>query len=117
MTNMNVEDITHYSKRTQAGNINKAGTSYDELTSKVENNSIADVKGKVPVNVTIESAIQYFRENATGDKTNLYLFTAKILENHRVISKANMLKAFEETKNKIAEKSDVLEVDMNGGVE
>lgn len=111
MINMSVEDITHHSKRTQAGNIEKAGTSYESAMSGGQSNISGDSSSKVPVSVTIESAIQYFRSNATGDKLNLYTFTADILEKYRLISKNAVTKAFEEAKN------DVLEVDLNGGVD
>lgn len=115
MIKLSVEDITHHSKRTQAGNIEKAGTSYDKVVSESGATASSDAKCGVPVNVTIESAIQYYRDNATGDKANLYTFTAEILEKYRVISKSAVSKAFEEAKKNA--KSEVLEVDINGGAD
>lgn len=108
MMNMGVEDITHHSKRTQAGNIEKAGTSYDAFVERMSENISGDVAVKVPVNVTIETAIQYFRENATGENTNLFLFTAEILEKYRAISKSTVSKATEESSN-----DSVLEVNVS----
>lgn len=111
MINMGIEDITHHSKRTQAGNIEKAGTSYDKLVSEMGGENSGNKFSTVPVNVTIESAIQYFKDNAKGDKSNLYVFTAEILEKYRVISKNAVSKAFEEAKSK-----GIIEVDLNEGV-
>lgn len=106
---MGVEDITHYSKRTQAGNIEQAGTSYDTLVESKSKNISGDtsVKG-IPVNITIETAIQYFRENAKGENLNLYLFTADILEKYRVIFKGAVSKALDKSK-----KESTIEVNMN----
>lgn len=111
MFKMNVEDITHHPKRTQAGNIEKAGTSYDKLVSSIAGNQPVS-SGDAPVNVTLESATQYFRDNATGILANLYTFTADILDKYRVISKSAISKAFEEAK-KESEDSNIVEVDIS----
>ena len=108
----NVEDITHHPKRTQAGNIEKAGTSYEKLVAESSLNSHVSVASDIPVNVTIESAIQYFRSHLTGATANLYTFTADILEKYRLVSKSAISKAFEEAK----EESDLVKVDINEGV-
>lgn len=108
----NVEDITHHPKRTQAGNIEKAGTSYEKLVAESSLNSHVSGASDIPVNVTIESAIQYFRSHLTGATANLYAFTADILEKYRLVSKSAISKAFEEAK----EESDLVKVDINEGV-
>ena len=108
----NVEDITHHPKRTQAGNIEKAGTSYEKLVSEYSVNFPDSEVSDIPVNVTIESAIQYFRSHLTGATANLYTFTADILEKYRLVSKSAISKAFEEAK----EESDLVKVDINEGV-
>ena len=109
---MNIEDITHYSKRTQAGNVEQAGTSYDKFVSEMTSGNANVKESSVPVNVTIESAIQYFKDNATGDKRNLYTFTADILDKYRVVSRSAVSKAFEKVKEESVEDS-VIEVDMS----
>lgn len=77
----NVEDITHHPKRTQADNILRAGTAFVTTTdqAKPENRQT-----DIPLNVTMESAIEYFRSHATGEYTVLYSFAADILERYRV---------------------------------
>lgn len=112
--NLKVEDITHYSKRTQAGNVEKAGTSYDKVVSEMSSVNTNVKESSVPVNVTIESAIQYFKDNATGDKRNLYTFTADILDKYRLISRSSVSKAFEKAKEESVN-DNVIEVDMSEG--
>lgn len=114
MMKMNVEDITHHPKRTQAGNIEKAGTSYEKLVAESSVNSPVSGSSDIPVNVTIESAIQYFRSHTTGSLANLYAFTSDILEKYRVISKSAVSKAFEEAKKESY--SNIVEVDISEGV-
>ena len=109
-----VEDITHHSKRTQAGNIEQAGTSYDKLVqSQGSETAIYPSEHSVPVNVTIESAVDYFRNNAKGEVASLYIFTADILEKYRVISRSAVSKALKEAKKE--EEESVLEVSLNEG--
>lgn len=80
------EDITHHSKRTQAENIEKAGTAYDvvmqreALSKSGADYSNANAGSDVPKTVTLESAITYFRSHASGDKSALYTMTADWLE-------------------------------------
>lgn len=103
MMHMGVEDITHHSKRTQAGNIEKAGTSYDALVESMSKNISGDTSTSVPVNVTIETAIQYFRDNAKGENTNLYSFTANILEKYRTAFKSAIAKAIKDSDDSVLE--------------
>lgn len=77
----NIEDITHHPKRTQAGNILAAGTAFMTTTGTA---NPEPRNTDVPVNVTIESAIEYFRSHAHGEYTTLYSFTADTLERYRV---------------------------------
>ena len=72
-----VVDITHKPKRTQADNLKKAGYTNDEA-SVADNN----VQSKVPQSPTVESAIQFFEDNASGEFKALYSNTAKWLRNY-----------------------------------
>ena len=81
--NFKTEDITHHSKRTQAGNIEKAGTAYDVVMSngtkdevKLSENPVSITTYGIPKSVTLESAITFFRENAKGDCKVLFTMTA-----------------------------------------
>lgn len=93
MMNMTVEDITHHPKRTQAENILKAGTAFHTVTDR---GAVSEaVESDVPVNVTLESAIQYFRDHADGAYHNLYMFTADALEKYQKTPKKDRKKAEE----------------------
>lgn len=76
-----VIDITHHSKRTQAGNLEAAGIIKSVSTPKEV------VHTEVPQNVTLERAIDYFKNNATGEYTNLYKATAQWLEKFNTYSR------------------------------
>ena len=78
----NVEDITHHPKRTQAGNILAAGTAFMTTTDQAKPEQR---QTDIPLNVTMESAIEYFRSHATGEFTVLYSFTADALERFRAV--------------------------------
>lgn len=93
MMNMTVEDITHHPKRTQAENILKAGTAFHTVTYSGSQSSPVD--SGIPVNVTLESAIRYFRDHADGAYHNLYMFTADILEKYQKIPKKDRKKTEE----------------------
>lgn len=80
----NVEDITHYSKRTQAGNLRAAGV----ITDDVEEPKFA--RSAVPQNITIETAMKYYLDNAQGEYTNLYKATAKWLSELNSIPKSKL---------------------------
>ena len=99
-----VIDITHHSKRTQAGNLINAGKN---VVDNTKDTGVIDSNSNVPVNVTIESAIEYYKNNATGSFANLYSFTVDVLEKYRKLSK----KAINDMKSQ--ENSDVVEVDIN----
>ena len=99
------EDITHHSKRTQAENIEKAGTAYDvvmqrEALSKsgVDYSPNANAGSDVPKTVTLESAITYFRSHASGDKSALYTMAADWLEKYRTASRTAINKMLAESK-------------------
>ena len=94
----NVIDITHHSKRTQAGNIAKAGTSFDVVMSQSREESTERV---IPKNVTIESAILYFRKNANGDNSVLYQRTAEWLEKYRVIAQSTAKRILSEAEEEV----------------
>ena len=100
-----VIDITHHSKRTQAGNLINAGK--NNVVDNTKDTGVIDSNSNVPVNVTIESAIEYYKNNATGSFANLYSFTVDVLEKYRQISR----KAINDMKSQ--ENSDVVEVDIN----
>lgn len=85
-----VIDITHHSKRTQAGNLEAAGVIKPTVTSSGEM-----IESKVPQNVTIEKAIEYFRSNAQGEYANLYTATAQWLERFNTYSRTAVNKANE----------------------
>ena len=88
-----VIDITHYSKRTQAGNLIAAG-----VIKPVSNDeSSPDVIRGVPQNITVETAIQYFRDNAVGEYERLYKATAQWLERYNTYSRTLVNKAVEES--------------------
>lgn len=110
------EDITHHSKRTQAENIEKAGTAYDvimqrEALSKSgeDYSPNANAGSDVPKTVTLESAITYFRSHASGDKSALYTMTADWLEKYRTASRTAINKMLAESKETA---EDVLTVTM-----
>lgn len=96
MMNMTVEDITHHPKRTQAENILKAGTAFHTITEKGAIEATAN--SDIPLNVTLESTIKYYRDHADGAFRNLYLFTAEALDKYRLTSKKDR-KLAEEAKD------------------
>lgn len=100
-----VIDITHHSKRTQAGNLERAGVI---KASKADTSGVA-CSSEVPQNITIERAIDYFKQNAEGEYKNLYTATAKWLEQFNTFSRTSVKKA---TDNDIAT-VDVSEVSDN----
>lgn len=65
-----VIDVTHRPKRTQSSNLARA---YGESSSSSDSPSRSN---NVPSVVTIERAIQYFEENASGELSTLYRQTA-----------------------------------------
>lgn len=85
-----VIDITHHSKRTQAGNLEAAG-----VLKSASNDSGKVISTSVPQNVTVEKAIEYFKANATGEYTNLYTATAQWLEKFNSYSRTIINKATE----------------------
>ena len=86
-----VEDITHHSKRTQEGNLRAAGKLAEE-TPEPE-----FIRSKVPQNITLETAIQYFENNAHGEFSNLYRQTAKWLNEFLAIPKSEVRKSMQST--------------------
>lgn len=110
----NVEDITHHSKRTQAGNIEQAGTSYDLLVNSscdaTVSSGVSSFERDIPTNVTLESAVEFFRNHAKGELASLYIFTADALEKYRVISRTAVSKALQEAKE---QEESVLEVNLS----
>lgn len=92
-----VIDITHHSKRTQAGNLAAAGV----IPNSDSGAEITQPKTSVPQNITIEKAIQFYRENAVGEYKNLYSATADYLEKlnsySRTVVKNILEKNIEET--------------------
>lgn len=117
--NFKTEDITHHSKRTQAGNIEKAGTAYDVVVSANQNgvalskNSVSISNSSVPKSVTLESAIKFFRENAVGECSTLFKMTAEWLDKYRVASRTAMNKLIQEAKENEERDSDTVTVDMS----
>lgn len=117
--NFKTEDITHHSKRTQAGNIEKAGTAYDVVVSANQNgvalseNSVSISTSSVPNSVTLESAIKFFRENAVGECATLFKMTAEWLDKYRVASRTAMNKLIQEAKENEEKDSDTVTVDMS----
>lgn len=99
----NVIDITHYSKRTQAGNVLRAGTAFSKPVVDT-----APMTKDIPVAVTIETAIQYFNDNAVGEKSVLYKMTAEWLENYRSIAHSTAKRILSE-----AQEDNVLTVDVS----
>lgn len=71
-----VQDISFVSPKTQAGNLREA-----QVQSVTQVNDIPQepVETNIPQAVTLESAINYFEDNAVGEFENLYKFTAKSL--------------------------------------
>lgn len=117
MNNFKVEDITHHSKRTQAGNVAKAGTAYDVVMGKANGLAISDsdvspIKSRVPQNVTLETAIKFFRENANGEYTTLFTQTAEWLDKYRVASRTAMNRLIKEAEQN-KEEDNTLTVDMS----
>lgn len=104
----NVQDITHYSKRTQAGNLIAAGViPKEEVTTSAP-------KTSVPQNITIEGAIQYYRDNATGDYARLYTATADWLERLNSYSRTVVQNALsKESETTDTDYSDTPTVDMS----
>ena len=119
--NFKTEDITHHSKRTQAGNIEKAGTGYDVVMSKgtkdevkLSENPISITTYGIPKSVTLESAITFFRENAKGDCKVLFTMTADWLDKYRVASRTAMnrlLKESEESEESVEDST--VTIDMS----
>lgn len=115
--NFKTEDITHHSKRTQAGNIEKAGTAYDVVSAN--QNGVSVNSGSVcsslnvPKSVTLESAIKFFRENAVGECATLFKMTAEWLDKYRVASRTAMNKLIQEAKENEEKDSDTVTVDMS----
>lgn len=119
--NFKTEDITHHSKRTQAGNIEKAGTAYDVVMSNstkgeltVSENPVSMTTSSVPKSVTLESAITFFRENAKGDFKVLFTMTADWLDKYRVASRTAMnrlLKEAEESEESVEDST--VTIDMS----
>lgn len=120
MKNFKKVDITHHSKRTQAGNIAKAGTAYDVVMGNssglvIDNDGVSSItKSNVPQNVTLETAIKFFRENAKGECSKLFSQTADWLDKYRVASRTAMNKLLKEAEqsNEGAE-DNTLTVDMS----
>ena len=115
--NFKTEDITHHSKRTQAGNIEKAGTSYDVVSANqngvsVNSGSVCSYLN-VPKSVTLESAIKFFRENSVGECATLFKMTAEWLDKYRVASRTAMNKLIQEAKENEEKDSDTVTVDMS----
>lgn len=122
MKGFDVVDVTHKSKRTQADNIKKSGTAYADFlilqdqtstSSLVINNTGVSVQADsvIPKNITLETAITFFRSNAKGEFASLFTQTAEWLDKYRVASKTAMKKLIDEAK--ADSKSDVLTVDMS----
>lgn len=82
-----VEDITHYSERTQEGNLRAAG----KLKEVVKEPEFA--RSAVPQSVTLETAIEYFYSNAFGEYAKLYKQTAKWLTEYLAIPKSEIKKS------------------------
>lgn len=115
MNNFKTEDITHHSKRTQAGNIEKAGTAYDlcvdnSSSIRVDTSSKVTTVSEVPKSVTLESAIKFYREHATGRMYSLFKMTAEWLDKYRTASRTAMNKLIEEAKEK---EKEAVTVDMS----
>jgi hypothetical protein len=68
-------NITHKPKRMQGDSLKKDG---DEISSVDVDGKTSSAKS-VPNVVTIERAIKYYKEHATGEHTKLYIATAKWL--------------------------------------
>lgn len=114
-------DITHHPKRTQAGNVAKAGTAYSKSVSQpvkegsapnvLSASEVADILN-IPANVTLETAIKFYRSHATGQFETLFTMTAEWLEKYRLVSRATVNKAIQQTEEQES-KDDVLTVDMS----
>lgn len=72
-----VVDITHKPKRTQADNLRKSINSVSSVPQEIT----TEIKPhyEVPTMITLEKAIHFYEENATGDLEKLYSQTAKWL--------------------------------------
>lgn len=114
-------DITHHPKRTQAGNVAKAGTAYaNSVSPKTKEGSVPAVLSSsevaeilnIPENVTMESAIKFFRGHATGQFATLFTMTADWLEKYRLVSRATVNKAIQQAGEQ-ENNDDVLTVDMS----
>lgn len=114
-------DITHHPKRTQAGNIARAGTAYSKsVPQSVKEGSVPTVLSasevadilNIPTNVTMETAIKFYRSHATGQFETLFTMTADWLEKYRLVSRATVNKAVQQTEEQKI-KDDVLTVDMS----
>lgn len=75
-----VEDITTHPKRTQAGNVELAGTAFDRVMSM--QNGIPE-PDSAPTSFTLENVIEYYSSHAEGPLKKLYEYTAFILEKYR----------------------------------
>lgn len=97
-------DITHHSKRTQAGNLIAAG-----VISTPNTEVPTTTNSTVPQNITVEVAIEYFKNNAIGDYERLYKATAEWLERFNTYSRTLVNKAVEESKTPTVDMSEVEE--------
>lgn len=128
MKGFDVVDVTHKPKRTQADNIKKAGTAYADFSQLQDQTSTSFLVindtgvsvqtgvsvragSVIPKNITLETAITFFRRNAKGELASLFTQTAEWLDKYRVASKTAMKKLIDEAK--ADSKSDVLTVDMS----
>lgn len=121
----NVEDITHHSKRTQAENIAKAGTSFNLVMGIDSDSGVISTKGLTdistdilpPENITLESAIQFFKSVDIPRYDKLFKFTADILDKYRKASRTALNKMLQESENKDPETppntEDTITVDMS----
>lgn len=87
-----VIDITHHSKRTQAGNLEQAGVVVTQPEPEVPDYSDSDI----PQVVTVERAIDYYKKHATGARANLYQLTAKWLEQYHAVAQVHVHRALEQ---------------------
>lgn len=111
------EDITHHSKRTQAGNLRLAqGKDYIESeNSEVDESSIPKILVKdIPQTLTLESMIIFYRENAIGDLANIFKFTADTLEKYRTASRTAINRLIQSAEDKKDE--GVIEFNLNNSM-
>lgn len=81
-----VIDITHHSNRTQEGNLRAAGIITDEVTT------VAPNRTNIPQSITLETAIEFFNNNAHGEYATLYKQTAKWLTEYLAVPKSELRK-------------------------